>query len=86
MIGFSLQIIVGAVLNMSLSHEAGPGKKRDRLCAPGHQTKTTLRISAAQAHSFEPSIDQLTNNELSSPPKKYVWKYISYKTKIEHAF
>jgi hypothetical protein len=55
MIGFSLQIIVGAVLNMSLSHEAGPGKKRDRLCAPGHQTKTTLRISAAQAHSFEPS-------------------------------
>jgi hypothetical protein len=52
MIEFSLQIIVGVVLNMSLSHEVEPKK---RLCTPGHQTKAALRISAVHTHSFQPS-------------------------------
>jgi hypothetical protein len=64
MIEFSLQIIVRAVLNMSLSHEA-------YTFSFNHRTLTNI---------------QLTKNELSSPPKKYVCKYISYKIKTKHAF
>lgn len=52
MIEFILQIIVRAVLNMLLSHEAESEK---RLSTPGHQTKAALRISAAHTHSFQPS-------------------------------
>jgi hypothetical protein len=54
MIGFSLQIIVGAVLNMSLSHEAEPEKKRQTMRTRASDKDSSLNF-AAQAHSFEPS-------------------------------